>query len=52
MIGSEPAEFVLKGRDDAATKRGRYTAHASGERAWLVNVGDDARWAVTFEPVE
>ena len=51
-IGVNAPEFLLKGRDDAAMESGRYTVHASGERAWTTNVGDDARWTVTFEPVQ
>ena len=51
-IGVNAAEFVLKGRDDAAMDSGRYTVHTAGERAWAVKVGDDARWTVTFEPVD
>ena len=51
-IGANAAEFLLKGRDDAAMDSARYTVHASGEKAWTINVGDDARWTVTFEPVD
>lgn len=51
-IGANAAEFVLEGRDRTAMVSGRYTVHESGERAWTINVGDDARWTVTFEPVE